>query len=59
MEKTEVIAIVVVFTAVAIRLIQKQRAKNLPAGTSHKDASANKGTKVNSIPDDYEPYSGK
>lgn len=57
MENSRVIALAVIFAVLAVRLIQKQRAKNLPAG--NKDATLNKGTKVSSIPDDYEPYSGK
>jgi len=56
---TKVIAIASVVAVVAIKLIQKQRAKRLPAGTNQKEATKNMGTKVSNIPDDYEPYSGK
>jgi len=56
---TKVIAIAAIVAVVAIRLIQKNRAKNVPGGTNQKESTINKGTKVSNIPDDYEPYSGK
>lgn len=59
MENSKVIALAVIFAVVAVRLIQKQRAKNFPAGTNQKDTLVKTGTKITNIPDDYEPYSGK
>jgi len=56
---TKVIAIASIVAVVAIKLIQKHREKNLPAGTNKNGTTMNKGTKVSNIPDDYEPYSGK
>lgn len=59
MENTTVILIAVTFAIVAARLIKKQKEKNQPIGGSQSGSLLNKGNRISSIPDDYEPYSGK
>jgi hypothetical protein len=59
MENLEVILIAVVFAVVAGRLIKKQKEKGQPGLGNKGNLFQNKGNKINSIPDDYEPYSGK
>jgi hypothetical protein len=59
MENTTVILIAVTFAIVAARLIKKQKEKNQPGLGNQSGSIMNKGNKISSIPDDYEPYSGK
>lgn len=59
MENTTVILIAVAFGLLAARLIKKQREKNQPTGGNQSGSLLNKGNRISSIPDDYEPYSGK
>jgi hypothetical protein len=59
MENTTVILIAVTFAIVAARLIKKQREKSQPLGGNQSGSMLIKGNKISSIPDDYEPYSGK
>jgi hypothetical protein len=59
MENTTVILIAVTFAVVAARLIKKQKEKNQPGGSTQSGSILNKGNRISSIADDYEPYSGK
>jgi hypothetical protein len=59
MENTTVILIAVAFAIVAARLIKKQREKNQPGGGKQSGPLMTRGNRIGSIPDDYEPYSGK
>jgi hypothetical protein len=59
MENTKVILIAMVLSLVAVRLFKKMKEKNNPAGSSQAGKEPPKKNKISSIPDDYEPYSGR